>query len=415
MDASGAATSPQSNAPDSAAQKALAGAFIAIKTANKALALQPRLPAVTIKGLETVNDDLAVAQSHAAYWSDTLSQAVQKQLQTVVDYNTLYAALHGDIMEAITAIRESDHDNAPGRALINLHDFMGALQSQVQIILYGASGDKSNPENDSALGVYHAITAYHADVGNDAATFTGYKNVANSSESGIKAEIKQLQLDIDAAESALNKDRTMIAGGAAMAVTGILIIVVAVALAPETGGATIAAIGVLGAATVVGGVAMATVAAIDLANKQQDVVTKTAQIAADNQELASLSTIGSAANSIAAQAATIHGALETLVANWQQMENDLGEVIANLQRPEEELMAWIGDKTGQEPSYHTMGILLMAQFGPADKDWAAAASSAQTILTNLRSIVEFELPPASQHDVSHDTLMSRALTLQPAM
>ena len=199
-----------------------------------------------------------------------------------------------------------------------------------------------------------------------------------------------------------------------MVVTGVLTCVVAVALAPETGGATIAAIGVLGVGTIVGGVAVATVAAIDLAHKQQDVVSKTAQIAADKQELAALSTIGSAAKSSSAQAAAIDSALGTLVPNWQQMENDMGDAITNLVAPEHELMGWIEKKSGETGSYQVLATILGAQFGTADKDWAAASSTAQTVLTNLKSIVEFELPPANQHDVSSQTLLTKALQLQPA-
>lgn len=413
MDANSSAN-PQSSAPVDAVQQALAGAFITIKSATKALVLQPQLPSVTIKGLESVNNDLAVAQANARDWTDTLSQTVQNQLQTVVDYNMLYGALHGHIIDAITAISRADQGNPPAGALAELHDYLAALQSQVQGILYGVDGDKSRPGEASALGAYNAIAAYNNKVTKDSATFTGYKNLATSSGSGISAEIKQLQQDIDADEEALGKDRVMIAGGAAMVVTGVLICVVAVALAPETGGATIAAIGVLGVGTIVGGVAVATVAAIDLAHKQQDVVSKTAQIAADKQELAALSTIGSAAKSIAAQAAAIHSALDTLVSNWQQMENDMGDAITNLVAPEHELMEWIEKKSGETGSYQVLATILGAQFGTADKDWAAASSTAQTVLTNLKSIVEFELPPANQHDVSSQTLLTKALQLQPA-
>lgn len=412
---SSSSASPGSNAPTDAVQQALAGAFITIKSATKALALQPQLPAVTIKGLDTVNDSLAVAQTNTRVWTDTLSQTVQNQLQRVVDYNALYAELHETIMAAINTVSRADHNNPPTDVLAELQEYLVALQGQVQGILYGASGDKSKPDEASALGAYNAITAYSHSVARDAAQFTGYKNLANSSESGISADLKQLQLDIDADEHALNNDRTMIAGGAAMVVTGVLICVVAVALAPETGGATIAAIGVVGVGAIVGGAAMATVAGIDLAKKQQDVVKKTAQIAADKQELAALSTIGAAANNVATQAATIHGALDTLVSNWQQMENDMGDVITNLAAPEHDLMAWIEHTTGQQGSYGALAAILKAQFGTADRDWAAAGSTAQTILTNLKSVVEFELPPASQHDLSSETLLNKAFALHYAV
>ncbi|MGZ5013005.1 MAG: hypothetical protein ACXV7E_03170, partial [Methylobacter sp.] len=83
-------TSGTGSAPSDATQQALAGAFIAIKSANKAIELQGKMPIVNIPGLEGVNDSLTTAQTHATNWSKTISANVQNQLQAIIDYNNLY-------------------------------------------------------------------------------------------------------------------------------------------------------------------------------------------------------------------------------------------------------------------------------------------------------------------------------------
>lgn len=395
--------SANSNAPSDTVQQALAGAFIAIKVGNRAISLQPPLPAISVTGLENVNTDLATAQDHAKYWTGTLSQNVQNQLQAVVDYNSLYAPLASTINGYISTIKNTKSgDPAPTDAMTNLAACFQALQGQVQQLLYGTGGDQSNPAANSAMGTYNALIAYQSNVAGDKKTFDNYAQIAFNDQSGISVQIKQYQSDIDTDNTAIAKDQAMIGGGAAMIVTGVLICVVAVALAPETGGATIAAIGVLGVGTIAGGAVMIGVAAHDLEAKQADVVAKTKAIAADQTELAGLKSINTSSTAIAAQAANIYGALDTILTSWQQMDNELSDVIAALNMPEQELMKWIQNKSGQNPTYQVMGTILGAQFGTADTDWAKASATATTLLNGLANVVEFTMPPGS--DVSANSI-----------
>jgi len=138
----------------------------------------------------------------------------------------------------------------------------------------GTGGTPTNPMPASALGVYNQLTAYQTGVASDAAAFSGYATLATDSKSGVSAQITQYTADIAAANKAMAKDRAMIAGGAVLIVAGVLICVAAVALAPETGGRTIAAIATVGVAAVAGGAVMIGAASHDLDTKEQDVAKK---------------------------------------------------------------------------------------------------------------------------------------------
>jgi len=387
-------TETTGGAPSDATQQALAGAFIAIKSANKAIELQGAMPSVNIVGLEGVNDSLKTAQAHAEDWSKTISANVQNQLQAIIDYNTLYVPLSSSINAAISEIKLATTENPPSPStMANLAAELNALQSQVQTNLYGTGGTADNPKTASALGVYNQLTDYQTNVASDATIFKGYSDLAYNSESGVSTQIKQYNDDISADREAMAKDRSMIGGGAAMIVTGVLIVVVAVALAPETGGATIAVIGTVGVAAIAGGAVMIGVSSHDLNTKEADVANKLIAIANDQTELANLTTINTSSGDIAQHAGDIYGALDTIKTSWAQMDNNMASVISALNQPREELMQWVTKQSGDtNPTYFVMGTILEAQFAVPQADWQKAADTAQTILTALSNVVEFTLP-----------------------
>jgi hypothetical protein len=383
-----------SAAPTDEMQQGLTGSFIAIQSANKAIKLQGTVPQISLPGLGDVNTSLTTAQGNAELWEKTISANVQNQLQAVIDYNSLYSALASSINSAITDIKNATTANPPSAAtMTNLGAELAALQSQVQAILYGAGGTSTQPLGASILGTYNQMVDYQGKVGTDASVFDGYRTLAYNTKTGISQQIQDYNSDIAADRSAMAKDRAMIGGGAAMIVTGVLICVVAVALAPETGGATVAAIGTLGVATIAGGAVMIGLSSSDLDKKEADVSAKLIAIANDQSELVDLTTIGNTSANISQHAGDIFSAMNTLLTNWQQMDNNLGNVVSALNLPEAELMTWIANQPGgSNPSYFVMGTILNAQFTAPQADWANASATATQLLSGLASVVEFTLP-----------------------
>jgi len=389
------ATDGTGGAPSNSVQQGLAGAFIAINSANKAIELQALLPKVAgIPGLADANTSLATAKSHAQSWSSVLSANVQNQLQAIINYNSLYAPLASSINQAISQIKQATTANPPSASTMsNLAAELAALQSQMRTNLYGTGGTSTNPMPASAMGVYNQLTAYQTSVASDAAVFSGYATLATNSKSGVSAQITQYTADIAADNEAMAKDRAMIAGGAVMIVGGVLICVVAVALAPETGGCTIAAIATVGVAAVAGGAVMIGVASHDLNTKEDDVANKLIAIANDKVELVNLVTLNTACSNVSTHASDIYGALDTITTSWAQIDNNMGSVISALGLPQAELMQWIAQQSGSaDPSYFVMGTILDAQFAAPQANWQTAATTAQTILNALASVVEFNLP-----------------------
>ena len=374
-------------APTLDQQKAIAGAFLAIQNANKNLRSQPDMPKIAVEGLENVNDALHTAQANAKNWSDNITAGIQNQMQSIVDYNKLYSGLASSINAAIAEIKNATDQSPPSPGTMsNLAAELQALQQQVAQQLYGEGGSPTSPTAKSALGVYNLITAYQTAVSLDEKTFKGFHQIAMSDKSGIAADIQNKLADIRSDNSAISTDRAMIAGGAAAIVTGLLIILVGAVLDLATAGATTAII-VGGAVVVAAGIGTTVAGAVDLHNKEADIVKKTQELADDRAELAALNTIGNSSVTIATLTDHIYTALDEIKTVWQQMDNNLSSVVNALSLPEADLKKWIQQQDpSQNPSYFVMGTILEAQFTAPQADWASAEQTAAMILNNLGSI-----------------------------
>lgn len=384
-------TTPQ--APSNDTQSALAGAFICLLSNNNAIILSPQFPGTQIQGLENANQTLATAVAHATSWNNTISANVQNQLQLIVNYNTTYGALVSSIEGCINDLKNTPAgQQPPAGTLSNLSDYIGALQGQVSTLLYGAGG-QSAPDPGSAVGTYNQLTQYQQDVAADEVAFSGLMATANNSSTGIPAEIANYQAAINADQTAINKDEAMIGGGAAMIVTGILICVVSVAIAPETGGASLIVGGAIGVAVIGGGAAMIGVASVNLDKANNDIAAKRKLIKADQQEYAILTTVSSVAGNLSDHTKNIVQAMATLQTTWQQMDNAMTDMVSALNAPEQELMNWVQThQPGSDPSYSVLGTILNAQLVAPQADWSTAATTASTILGNLKNVLLFKLP-----------------------
>ncbi len=380
-------------APDNDTQSALAGAFICLMSNNNAIILSPQFPASQIKGLENANQALATAVAHATAWNDTHSANVQNPLQQIINYNSTYGALVSSMDGYINDLKNTPSgQQPPNGTLSNLSDTIGALQQQVQTLLYGAGGP-SSPDASSAIGTYQQLTQYQQDVANDEVAFAGLMSIASNTSTGIPEEIKNYQAAISSDQDAINKDEAMIGGGAAMIVTGVLICVVSVAIAPETGGASLIVGGAIGIAAIGGGAAMIGVASTNLDKANSDIAAKRRLIKDDQQELALLTTVSTLSGNLTDHTKNIVQAMATLQTTWQQMDNYMSDMVTALNAPEQELMNWV--KTHQpdtDPSYAVLGTILNAQLVAPQNDWNRASATASTILSNLRQVLLFKLP-----------------------
>jgi hypothetical protein len=385
-------TTPQP--PSNDTQSALAGAFVCLLANNNAIILSPQFPGTQIQGLENANQTLATAVTHANAWNDTISANVQNQLQLIVNYNSLYADLVSSIEGYVTDLQNTPNGQLPPAGTVsNLSAEIQALQSQVQQLLYGSGGTSTTPTADSAMGTYNQLTQYQQDVANDESAFSGLMSIANNTSSGIPAEIANYQKAIAADNDAINKDTAIIAGGAAMIVTGVLICVVAVAIAPETGGASVAVVGAIGVAVIGGGAAMIGVASANLDKMNTAIADAQRQIKADHQEMSLLTTVSTVAGNLTEHTKNIVQAMATLQTTWQQMDNAMGDMVTALNSPEQELMNWVKtQQPGSDPSYSVLGTILHAQMVAPQDDWNTASTTASSILTNLKNVVLFQLP-----------------------
>lgn len=179
----------------------------------------------------------------------------------------------------------------------------------------------------------------------DERNLQGDENIIKVTLNGIAGkggQIDQLQKRIDADNSALNKDYGMIAGGAAMEVTGILMITVGVLAEFETAGLSTALV-VGGVAAVGGGVAMQVVAGKDISKKMDDLSDTMAKLQKDEIAFSSLSQASKSVTLMIDNISKAETALTSLQSGWSSLKGDLQQVVDALDTAKGDEGSWLID------------------------------------------------------------------------
>ena len=219
----------------------------------------------------------------------------------------------------------------------------------------------------------------------DSRAFSNDYKLLMSSSTGIPAEIKALDKEIDAEHTALIEDIAMVAGGAAAAVLGGVLIVGGVLTEVFTAGAStvIIAAGVL---TASGGIALITVGAIGIDKASKALKKANEEKATLNQELTSLKVYCSTVDGLRASVNNAVGALGNLATSWDYIYEDMNAVISDLNTAKTTMhLPWFDSVLNE-----------------ADADWAqvgamAKAVQLQTIESSYKK-VDLSKPGASLLD-----------------
>ncbi|WP_390915562.1 hypothetical protein [Pseudosulfitobacter sp. SM2401] len=376
----------------------LAVAFQKVASSNLALLKQAAIPKIDVAGLEDVNASLTAAQANATSWDNTISANVQNSLELIQNYNSDYQAIMQELNKNIETLRTSTASNPPPKPLINeTSALLGGLQTSLQQYLYGSGGTKSKPVSPSILSVMDSINAYRTDVIEDHKKFATYTTLVTSQSGPLATAIGGYHTKIESAIREQGYDSSRALDGLDIAGLGILMGVVAVVLAPETGGTSMVLAGVgLAAAGAAGGAVMTGENLSDYNIQAGIISSETTQLNAALAEQALIPTILTSCKGVSDDTNNIFSNIGTIATTWQQVDNLLGDMISALALPEKDIANWFKqhpqypDKGGS--GYSLLGLFLHIHLSAPAKDWDDLSKLAQKVLNALANAKKVTIP-----------------------
>lgn len=238
----------------------------------------------------------------------------------------------------------------------NLKTFNEGLQGLINTIT-----DKEN----NCVKISQDLANFKTLIQGDERNFKADEGIIKATLDGENGAISALQKTIGSINTAINKDNDMIAGGAAMEVTGALMIVVGVAGEIESGGVTTALI-VGGIAVIGGGIAMQVIAGKDLHLKMNQLKNDQTQLTQDQQSASCLIMASKTVTNIINSIDNAVTAIQSLQDGWTSLKGDLQQIIDAL-----------NDGKGDEGT-----TWLIDDLNAAKSDWDDALALAQKLQSN---------------------------------
>lgn len=313
---------------------------------------------------DSLNSELGVAQTLSQQWIDTLGPEVTKTIPLqVINFGS-------DFTAATNAILQIVQQNPTASGATN--PYVMEVQTIIEQTLLPPIESVINQmgQTTTALTTWgDSMQQAHNNLVNGAVNI-------QAAETSLTADINQMNNAITTLNAEITQENQAIAASAAGIGIGIFSLVVGIALAPETGGASLLVGGVIGAAGVIGG-------GVTWGVMQNKINDQFSQIAADQQELAddqrqivALQGLQVASDGAVSSLELATQALSKLQTQWQTLQGELQGVVTQLQNAEAQL------------STITQGIFTQA----AQTEWAEAITTANNLVNAQVSIQSQMLP-----------------------
>jgi len=195
-------------------------------------------------------------------------------------------------------------------------------------------------EAETVKPVIGALHRFLEEIEADERNFNQATLLISSAMAGEKGEIAELESTIDALHSAIKKDNAMIAGGAAMMVVGIVMVVGGIFGEIETAGVSTALV-VGGLAVAVAGAAMDGVAGKDLEKSTKALKDKVAELDKDKKIFTLVKNANANIAHMKEAVAEAITAVQSLADGWDSLNADFGNVATALSEVSADDEDWI--------------------------------------------------------------------------
>jgi predicted nucleic acid-binding Zn-ribbon protein len=312
---------------------------------------------------DDLSDKLDKAKVLANQWIDDIAPQMTASIPShVIDYGTTYSAITDEMVTLLEANRNATRTSNP-QVFQQLTELIQALHESVESIITEIEGTQGQLKTWG-----DNMQKAHDDL------FNGAANI-QAAETTLQNEMDQMNNAIKGLRDLIDGENKAIAAGAAAIGIGLLALVVGIALAPATGGASLIVAGIGGAA-IIGG-------AVDWGIMQSRINSQFAEIAKDQQkisddqrQLVALQGLSLAANSAISSIATATQALSDVKVMWTTFQNELKGTINNLDKADKALSAIVSE----------------AEVKAAQKEWNLAVDFAQQLVGATLKVEAKELP-----------------------
>jgi hypothetical protein len=319
-------------------------------------------PAPKPDWFDDLNAKLDAAKANAQDWIDNIAPGVTGGVPLqVINYGTTYSAMAGEIQSIVQANPTAQGADNP--YVKQVAELVAALQQAVTDIIANAD---TTATTLTTWG--DAMQKSHDDLS------SGAVNI-QSTETLLTTDIGKMNTAISALNSEIHAENIAIAASAGGIGLGLLMLVGGLALAPETGGASLLVAGT-GGVLIVGG-------AITWGVMQAKINTQFDEVAADQQELDSdqrqmvaLQGLASASSQAISYVADCTSALSDFRTSWTVFQGELQGVADDLQKAENSLATIV------------QGAFTQA----ATNEWNDATSFAQSLADAPVQLASAQLP-----------------------
>ncbi|MFF2812869.1 HBL/NHE enterotoxin family protein [Streptomyces sp. NPDC058000] len=322
-----------------------------------------------LAALDQINTHLGKARSHATDWNTdpNLLQGMIGTNENIYGHGDLISAALSELPAALQKAKESGDDQQKRSALSEAQDQLKTIEQDVESYL------------ESVEKLVKRLGTFQADIEADYRAFDGDNTKVVALLNGDTGLLNTISSEIDALHSAIAKDNAMIAGGAVMIAAGVIAGVVGgilIATGVGTGvGLTVIAGGVL---TAGGGVAITTVAGIDLKKKQ-------GELASAETELHVLHACVTSFNSAKSVLGQLRDAAKNAADGASQLRAAWGGQQAALQQEQHDIEAALKAGGPQIDLALTKAIDFTKA---ALKEWAVVQKNAGNIRTALTGLAD---------------------------
>jgi len=208
---------------------------------------------------------------------------------------------------------------------------------------------------------------------------SGATNI-QAAEISLQADINKMNDAITALNSEIDAENKAIAASAAAIGIGIFALVVGVALAPETGGASLWVGGAIGAAGIIGGSVTWGIMQSRINNQFDEIAKDQQELADDKRQLVALQGLQLASNNAVSSIELATQSLSKLQTQWGTFQGELQNVVTQLESAE-----------------NALSTIVQSVFtSAAQTEWATAITTANNLVNAKIEIQSGVLPMDSK-------------------
>lgn len=274
---------------------------------------------------DQLNQELQAAQTLSQQWIDTLGPDVTKTIPLqVINFGS-------DFTAATNAILQIVQQNPTASGADNPYVI------EVQTIIEQTLLPPIQQVIDEMTQTTTALTTWGDQMQTAHNNLVSGATNIQTAENQLNNDINQMNEAITALNAEIQQENQAIAYSAAGIGVGIFALVVGIALAPETGGASLLVGGAVGAAGIVGGSVTWGVMQSKINDQFNQIAADTQELDDDERQLVALQGLQMASDGAVASLALATESLSKLMTQWGTFQGELQGVVSQLQQADQQL------------------------------------------------------------------------------